>query len=83
MSTDEGAPNGGSQSFYRVTNAQIYERLETVKSKMDDSLRIQDEMLRDISEHSKRIRSLELRFYGVLAGLISAVAILAKVGGLI
>lgn len=36
-----------------------------------------------VAEHNKRIRSLELRFYGILAGLIGALAVLLKIGGVV
>lgn len=74
--------NGDSdhQDFVRITNREVFERLGTVEAKLDDALRQLSFQGDHLSEHTKRIRALELRFYGVLAGLIGAVVVLAKSG---
>lgn len=70
---------GNGESFVRITNREVYDRLGTVEAKLDNALRTIESRDASIAEHSKRIRSLELRFYGVLAGLVAALAVL--VGG--
>ena len=69
-----------SPDFVRITNREVYERLGKVEAKLDDALRTIVTQNTTIGEHGKRIRSLELRFYGVLAGLMGAIAILARLG---
>lgn len=71
-----------SPDFVRITNREVYERLGTVEAKLDNALRQLDALGKADDEKAKRIRALELRFYGVVAGLIGAIAILARVGGI-
>ena len=60
----------GSQEFVRITNREVYERLGAVEAKLDNALRTLDAQNATIIDQGKRIRALELRFYGVLAGLV-------------
>lgn len=69
------------EEFVRITNREVYERLGTVEAKLDAALSTIDKQNTALIDYGKRIRALELRFYGVLAGLIGAMAILARVGG--
>lgn len=74
-------PNGKDEpTFYRVSNREVYERIGTLEAKIDDGLRQLSIMESHIVDHHKRIRALELRFYGVLAGLVGALAVLIKIG---
>jgi len=61
----------GEQTFIRVTNQMIWVKLNEIEDRLDD--------LRDYPEVKKNVRKLELKFYGILAGLISAVAVLGVV----
>lgn len=70
------------EEFVRITNREVYERLGTVEAKLDSALSTIDKQNAALIDYGKRIRALELRFYGVLAGLIGAMAILARVGGI-
>lgn len=73
---------GNGHEFVRITNREVYDRLGGVEAKLDHALSTIDKQNEQLLDNSKRIRALELRFYGILAGLIGAVAILAKVGGM-
>ncbi len=76
----EGSGNGGpgedGNTFVRITNAMVYAELQATRADLRDlAVRVGD-----YPEVKKRVRSLELKFYGVLAGLISALAVIAGVG---
>ena len=64
--SDEASGN----EFVRITNREVYERLGRVESKLDNALRVIDTQNTQLQDQGKRIRALELRFYGVLAGLV-------------
>jgi hypothetical protein len=66
--------------FIRITNREIYDgitdltrRVASLENRVDVVLR---ENVSIKNEYGGRIRSLELRFYGVLAGLIAALTAL-------
>lgn len=77
MATDD---NGSGRDFIRITNREIWDGLQDVKAAVSQLENRVDVVLRENSEIKKeygtRIRSLELRFYGVLAGLIAALTAL-------
>lgn len=65
--TDES--NGSS--FVRITNREVYDKLsnlERVVNSMDGRM---NSVLEDNVALSKRVRGLELKFYSILAGLIT------------
>lgn len=53
----------------RITNREIYDMLVKVQEKMNE-LSNQKETVTILSE---RVRALELRWYGVLAGILAAI----------
>jgi hypothetical protein len=55
----------GNGDFLKITNRDIWNKLNEI-----------EEDVRGISQADlpKRVRALELRFYGILAGLIGAIA---------
>ena len=61
------------QDFVRITNREVWEKLGRVETKIDQALTKQEKADEERADHSKRIRSLELRFYGILAGIIATV----------
>ena len=85
---ENGHEEPGS-SFVRITNREIYDGLTGVQAEIKDlKLQMMIVMKENVDikkEYGNRIRSLELRFYGVLAGLIAALTSLGVglgVGGL-
>ncbi len=71
-------PEDGGSSFVRITNREVYDRLGGVEAKLDDALRQLVVSTALGLDQGKRIRALELKFYGVLAGLIGAIAVLVS-----
>lgn len=65
------------QPFIRIGNREIYDTLrsntEAIRQLENRVDLVLSENVAIKTEYGSRIRSLELRFYGVLAGLIAAV----------
>lgn len=59
-------------TFVRITNAMVYAELQATRADLRDLART----VSDYAETKKRVRALELKFYGVLAGLVAGVAAL-------
>lgn len=69
--TDEGeAP------FVRITNAVVYAELQAARADLRDLGKDFATLASDYRDSKKRIRALELKFYGVLAGLVAAIGLL-------
>lgn len=68
------SPDNGS--FVRISNREIYDGLLQVRDRLAALERRVDSVLGENVELGKRVRRLELRFYGILAGLVSAVILL-------
>jgi hypothetical protein len=59
-------------TFIRITNQVVYAELQATRA----DLRALSTTMADYPEVKSRVRSLELRFYGVLAGLVAALGAL-------
>ena len=59
-------------TFVKITNQMVYAELQSVHAELRELAKA----VYDYGEGKKRVRSLELKFYGVLAGLLTAVAII-------
>ena len=70
MADDKGMEDvdAGGRDFVRITNSMVYAELQATRA----DLRALSTQMADYPEVKSRVRSLELRFYGVLAGLIAA-----------
>lgn len=77
MSVDE--PNNGGG--IRISNRELYDMLVQVRDRVASLENRVDMVLSDNFKLGKRVRSLELRFYGVLAGLVTAIIVLLRLGG--
>lgn len=64
---------GGEQTFVRITNAMVYTELQALRA----DVRALTANVSDYPETKKRVRALELKFYGVTAGLVTALAVIA------
>ena len=64
------------ESFVRITNREIYDGLRDVGNRLSRLENRVDSVLGENVVLNKRVRALELRFYGVLAGLIAALTAL-------
>lgn len=69
---DEPREENGGRTFVRVTNDMVYAELQATRA----DLRALASQVADYPETKKRVRALELKFYGVLAGLVTAVAVI-------
>ena len=70
---DQGDPDAAS--FVRITNRQIYDsliQLERTVSGMDNRM---NNVLGENRELRTRVRSLELKTYTIMAGLVSALGV--------
>jgi hypothetical protein len=68
----DGQSDAGGQDFVRITNAMVYTELQATRA----DLRALAQAVNDYPEVKKRVRSLELKFYGVLAGLLTAIGVI-------
>ncbi len=64
--------------FIRITNREIYDGLRGVQDELFQLKTTVNVVLSDNQTLGKRIRALELRFYGVVAGLMAAVAVIGQ-----
>ena len=69
-------PHEGEPTFVRITNQTVYTELQATRADVRDLA----SKLADYPETKARVRKLELKFYGVLAGLIAAIGVIAAGG---
>lgn len=62
----------GARRFVSISNDQVYAKLERIGDDLTDLDHKVDSVLSSNADLQKRVRALELRFYGILAGLIAA-----------
>jgi hypothetical protein len=65
--------------FVRITNREIWVTLNDVKTMVQDLERTTEEAIQERTDIRARLRGLELKFYGVLAGLIGGIGMLAAI----
>ena len=70
-------PEQDGETFVRITNAMVYAELQATRADLRDLA----SRVSDYPDLKKRTRALELKFYGVVAGLIAAVGVVVA-GGL-
>jgi hypothetical protein len=68
------------QVFVRISNRQIYNELTRLTKAVDKLESRVDNVLSENVDLRKRTRALELRSYGIMAGLLGAVVVLLKIG---
>jgi hypothetical protein len=66
-----------SETFVRITNAMVYAELQATRADLRDLA----QRVGDYPDLKKRTRALELKFYGVVAGIIAALGVVVA-GGL-
>jgi hypothetical protein len=73
-----------SASFVRITNREIYDGLTDVKSRISSlEITVQAVLQDNIDikkEYGARLRSIELKNYTMLSGIVTSVLLLLKVG---
>lgn len=68
--------NGGEPTFVRITNQMVYAELQATRADVRDLA----QRIGDYPDMKKRVRALELKFYGTLAGLVAALAVILYTG---
>jgi hypothetical protein len=58
-------------TFVRIGNREIYNKLEAMDDTIKDLAFQVSELTKTRADNTKRIKTLELKFYAILAGLIS------------
>lgn len=63
-------PNG---NFHTVTNREVWDTLQSTNATLGEMNNTLNNLDSNQRIHQERIRSLEVKYYGVIAGLITAV----------
>jgi hypothetical protein len=72
-----------NSGYIRISNREIYDAVVALDKRLANLENIVGNVLNENSDLRKRTRGLELRFYGILAGLLGAITVLlAAPGGL-
>lgn len=71
----------GNGSAVRITNRELYDGIENLKESVSDLSHKLDTALRDLDDLRERTRMLELKFYGILAALGTAVVVILRLSG--
>lgn len=69
---------GDGQVFVRISNRQIYDELTRLTKAVDRLEGRVDDVLGENVDLRKRVRGLELRFYGIAAGLLAAIVVMLR-----
>ena len=64
-------PHPDEPTFVRITNNMVWTKLLEIESKLIPA--------DDYAETKRRVKSLEMRFYGILAGLLAALTTVALI----
>ena len=72
-------PDETNGDFVRITNREIWVTLNDLKDRVSALGRNIDESVGERIETHKRLRALELRFYGILAGLVGALTMFGAI----
>lgn len=67
--------NDDGQTFARVTNREVYDAVMQLRDRVASLENRVDSVLSENVDLRKRTRGLELKFYGILAGLVGAVGV--------
>jgi hypothetical protein len=67
-----------NSGYIRISNREIYDALVQVRDRVGALENRVDHVLGENVELRKRVRGLELRFYGILAGLIGATTVFLR-----
>ena len=76
---DGNVPSNG----FRITNRELYDVLLQVRDRVARLESLVDNVLSENVDLRKRVRGLELKFYGILAGLVAATIVLSRVSNLL
>jgi hypothetical protein len=71
-------PSNGNNTI-RITNRELYDTIQVLSNDVRDIKSGMETYKTDNRDLRTRVRALELRFYGILAGLVGAIIILLRV----
>lgn len=74
MTTDDN----GSPTFVRISNQMVYAELQATRADIRDLRSELDKQ--GVFGLPKRVRSLELKFYGLLAAVVTALTVVVATG---
>lgn len=66
-----------SDPFVSISNRDVWNSLQEVKDLVRGMSAKMDSINAKVEDHDKKIRGLDLKFYGILAGLIAALGAIA------
>jgi hypothetical protein len=69
------------EGFIRISNRELYDLMTQVRDRVVRNESRIEILSAESATQTKKIRGLELRFYGIGAGLLAALVVLLKVGG--
>ncbi len=69
------------EGFVRIGNRELYDMMVQVRDRVGQLENRVDNVLGENVDLRKRVRSLELKSYGIMAGLLGALLVLLRVGG--
>jgi len=72
---------GNGNSFVKISNKEIYQGLMDLKDEVHNMKVLLTTVLEENIDLKKRVRLLELKSYGILAGLIGAIVVMFRIGG--
>lgn len=67
--------------FHVITNRDIWEKLVAVETAVNGMVAKTEQNTSQIESNSQKIRALEIKVYGLIAGLIAALGLIVWGGG--
>lgn len=80
--SDQG---NGDRTFVTITNRDVWNEVHGLREDVQgyrDEIRDYRSEISDYAQTKARVRALEFKFYGLLAGVVGAVIILVAKGGI-
>ncbi len=79
---DQARATREGEGFIRINNRELYDMLTQVRDRVQGLENRVDNVLGENVDLRKRVRALELKSYGIMAGLLGAVLVLLRAGGI-
>lgn len=79
---DQARATAAGEGFIRISNRELYDMMSQVRDRVASLENRVDNVLGENTDLRKRVRALELKSYGIMAGLLGAVVVLLRVGGI-
>jgi tetrahydromethanopterin S-methyltransferase subunit G len=79
--TPQERATSAGEGFVRISNRELYDMMTQVRDRVGALENRVDNVLGENVSLGKKVRALELKSYGIMAGLVSALIVLLKLGG--